>query len=225
MAKRSRSPVVSFDTLDQTGPLAPADLVGMQITIEYADADGTSTTRAITVRNVHDDGRATKIEAYCHLRRAPRTFVADRICSIVDADGVVELAGTFLRRFGLTVAPPAATPGRPPHPPAGAGTEPVQRGAAWAAAEAGAAPIRRPRPVGARGWLALGVAALALLFLAGGGADAMFGFLSLAGMTLVPVAAVWPRLLRPVSGGRLKAVGTAIAMLIAIVLIGVAVTR
>ncbi|NKD45446.1 hypothetical protein HEQ62_04360 [Haematospirillum jordaniae] len=66
------------------------ELVGVAVAIDYVDAKEQETSRRITLRrvSVYDGGRVVW-KAFCHERRALRTFVCDRIRCVVDMDGVV----------------------------------------------------------------------------------------------------------------------------------------
>ena len=57
----------------------------VEVNIDYSDAEARLTRRAIQIRRY--DGYY--IGAYCLMRRANRTFIADRVKSAADADGVV----------------------------------------------------------------------------------------------------------------------------------------
>ena len=50
--------------------------------IDYNDDKGNSTTRLITV-HTKPKRLSLVIEAFCHLRKAPRKFRADRLTSVV----------------------------------------------------------------------------------------------------------------------------------------------
>lgn len=60
--------------------------------IRYAGSEAPRTLRRITLNHVQGErgtkGQVvfTRIEAYCHLRKAPRTFIVDKISSAVDPD-------------------------------------------------------------------------------------------------------------------------------------------
>lgn len=61
--------------------------------ITYVDGDGVETRRHITIVSLHgetdDDGTriVERIEAYCHTRRAARTFFPNRIAALAEDEG------------------------------------------------------------------------------------------------------------------------------------------
>ncbi|SEN95104.1 Tellurite resistance protein TerB [Gemmobacter aquatilis] len=65
--------------------------------IEYSDATGKLTRRAITMLSLKQEGDATQIYALCHMRKAQRCFRCDRIVNVITADGEVMDGATFLR--------------------------------------------------------------------------------------------------------------------------------
>jgi predicted DNA-binding transcriptional regulator YafY len=56
---------------------------GTSVQIEYRDADGTYTLREIIPLSIEENVRATKVIAFCHLRKENRTFRLDRIARIL----------------------------------------------------------------------------------------------------------------------------------------------
>ncbi len=64
--------------------------------IDYTDAKGQTTRRRITMRAIEATAHGTCIRAICHERRAIRRFRLDRIDGVIDGDGVVHDATTFL---------------------------------------------------------------------------------------------------------------------------------
>ena len=72
------------------------------ILIDYVDAEGEATRRAITVVGFGSGHFAPAFMAYCHLRQAMRLFRVDRIEAVIDDDGEVhEDIPTFFREFGI----------------------------------------------------------------------------------------------------------------------------
>lgn len=53
--------------------------------LDYTDADGERTKRVVDAQNVDLYGSKICLEAYCHLRKGPRMFRADRIHEMVDS--------------------------------------------------------------------------------------------------------------------------------------------
>ena len=70
---------MSFDRADGTG--------AMIATLDYTDAQGRQTRRNVTLHSgrIEEDGRFY-INGYCHSAEAYRTFRADRISRMIDAD-------------------------------------------------------------------------------------------------------------------------------------------
>lgn len=52
--------------------------------MEYRDAQGEYSCRRVTIRQVEDCGEKIYLYAYCHERRALRTFILGRVISLVD---------------------------------------------------------------------------------------------------------------------------------------------
>lgn len=52
--------------------------------MEYRDAQGEYSCRRVTIRQVEDCGDRVYLYAYCHERRALRTFILERVISLVD---------------------------------------------------------------------------------------------------------------------------------------------
>lgn len=64
-----------------------ADFVGVTFAILYSDAKNNQTRRRVTVREIIlSANEEILIRAYCHERRAGRTFRADRIQEVVDLE-------------------------------------------------------------------------------------------------------------------------------------------
>ena len=81
------------DSLAMTMP-APAPA---QFRIRYMDADGQRTRRNITIHPFSSTPR--NFSAYCHLRKATRTFLFDRIVEVIDLNtGEVLPHADFFRR-------------------------------------------------------------------------------------------------------------------------------
>lgn len=76
----------------------------LDMRIEYRDGKGQKLYRDITLKGVEEVRPGVfYLDAYCHLRKQPRTFRTDRIISIITRDGVVreprELVETLDVRF------------------------------------------------------------------------------------------------------------------------------
>lgn len=54
--------------------------------MRYRDADGAATARRISFERLYPGDGFVYVEAYCHLRRAPRTFRSDRIAELVSVE-------------------------------------------------------------------------------------------------------------------------------------------
>lgn len=65
--------------------------------IEYSDATGKLSRRAITMLSLKHEGDAAQIYALCHMRKAQRCFRCDRIINVITTDGEVIEGPTFLR--------------------------------------------------------------------------------------------------------------------------------
>jgi hypothetical protein len=81
--------------------------------IEYEDSQGTLTRRPVTFMTLSRKHAYPCIVAVCHLRRALRTFRADRIRAIITADGEVFDGQSFLvqvMKLDLRAKGPGASP-------------------------------------------------------------------------------------------------------------------
>lgn len=110
MGRIRRKVRMTFDDLDRKAGLTRDDLPGLELTMQYTDADGDYTSRPVRILRYYDDRRPT---LFCEIEAdETRSFLVERINGLVDADGVVETAETFLARFGIhpAVEPPAAAP-------------------------------------------------------------------------------------------------------------------
>jgi len=82
-------------TYDRAADLPSYSTIG----INYRAADGESTSRVITVRQLDAlDGEPMMITAFCHLRGSQRVFRADRIESLFDPE-----TGEVFRAVNLRV--------------------------------------------------------------------------------------------------------------------------
>ena len=61
----------------------------MYLGISYIDASGVPTDRLIATRHIEDRGGLRYLGAYCHLRKAFRSFRLDRIVYVYDTDGEI----------------------------------------------------------------------------------------------------------------------------------------
>ncbi|WP_207479500.1 WYL domain-containing protein [Arenibaculum pallidiluteum] len=90
------------------------DLWGVTFAIEYRDGAGDETRRRITLRQLYRGaGGLFYLQAMCHERRALRTFRFDRICCVIDMDGVVHDPTKFFAdelRFDVRGNAPAPVP-------------------------------------------------------------------------------------------------------------------
>ena len=59
--------------------------LGLAVGIEYVDAASAFSRRTITVRKVRPGLESHVVVAWCHTRRAVRTFRVDRIKALIDA--------------------------------------------------------------------------------------------------------------------------------------------
>jgi len=87
------------------------DGIGNTVFIEYEDANGNFTDRAIEIKNVYEKNGQLYIYGYCFMKDANRTFLVDRILSMKDKSGGKKIKdiGVFLSRFSK--APPADVSG------------------------------------------------------------------------------------------------------------------
>lgn len=109
---RTRARRVSFDGLAaRRGALTADDLIGLELALEYTDANGEQTRRKVRVIRYYDDRKPT-LYCYCHKRRDERSFLIDRIGAVIDSDGVVLMPYEFSSLFGLyaTVPCPSQRP-------------------------------------------------------------------------------------------------------------------
>ncbi|CAA7614701.1 hypothetical protein MTBLM5_140023 [Magnetospirillum sp. LM-5] len=60
-----------------------ADGLSVDAVLHYADARGAASRRNITVRRIFIEDGDLHFDAYCHLRRAPRTFVGRNVIDLV----------------------------------------------------------------------------------------------------------------------------------------------
>lgn len=81
---------------------SPDDLRETVIRIDYADSNGNSSARWVTIRNI-DESDPPKLECYCWARRQMRTFRVDRVLEISDMDGETWPARKFFAKFGISV--------------------------------------------------------------------------------------------------------------------------
>jgi hypothetical protein len=196
-------------------PKGARGLAGSRLILTYVDANGAKTTRGVRVIRYQDDV-SPALYCFCEMRKGERTFLLERIEEVVDEDGVVEEPQDFFARFGIEVPAPLEVPAT------------SRKDTTSMAAEARTArdeqEVKRPGRVGARGMLAIAVALFGALLLASGGPAPLFGFLSLVGIVLIPLAAIWPAIILPRSPKRLKAVLVAAALLVGTIVMGAAVT-
>jgi hypothetical protein len=96
--------------LDDTGEFVDdfaddsVELADIFLYIEYRNAGGISTQRAITIKKQENDSSHPSILAWCHTRKALRQFRLDRISSIVTVDGeVFQPAKLFWESIGHRV--------------------------------------------------------------------------------------------------------------------------
>lgn len=121
MGRIRRKVRMTFDDLDRKTGLTRDDLPGLGLTMQYTDANGDYTSRRVRILRYYDDRRPT---LFCEIEAdadETRSFLVERINGLVDADGVVETAETFLARFGIEVdewiePPPAPVPAPVPAP-------------------------------------------------------------------------------------------------------------
>lgn len=108
MGRRQQAALAAFADLDERPGSGPDDLADLSVILEYVDGEGAATTREVRIIRYYDD-RKPLLWCWCALREDARSFLVERIHGVIDADGVVETAETFLARFGVhPVAEPAA---------------------------------------------------------------------------------------------------------------------
>lgn len=78
--------VPEFDEDEEADKLEEIEKVGgLSVIIEYTDSKGATSQRLITCRNLSVRAGKDYINAYCHNRKAPRSFRIDRIKNIFDS--------------------------------------------------------------------------------------------------------------------------------------------
>lgn len=86
-------------------PEGYTDLRGLICFLEYQAPDGDITRRKVTLRAYYEEAGSARVDAFCHERQAPRTFLINRMRSIIDDDGVIHEPHEFLSEtFGIQVA-------------------------------------------------------------------------------------------------------------------------
>lgn len=70
-------------------PTFPISLGDLFTVIEYTDAEGEQTRRRVTLRSIGLGTYGLMLNAVCHERRKFRTFRADRVTAVIDANGEV----------------------------------------------------------------------------------------------------------------------------------------
>lgn len=80
--------------------------------IDYVDAAGEPSRRRVTIRRIIRDADRLWLGAYCHERKASRSFRADRVRNFITSDGEVIEARQFLADF-LGVETTGGTPAFP----------------------------------------------------------------------------------------------------------------
>lgn len=241
---RTRARRVSFDDLaTRRGALTADDLIGLELTLEYTDADGVRTRRKVRIIRYYDDRKPT-LYCYCHKRRDERSFLAERIGAVIDSDGVVLMPSEFFRLFGVWVpviqavnkdhaANATAAKGFGALATAETAVEAKPKPAVIKPTEANpvTAKLVETKPgqhrdgrISGRSVAAAIVTIFGIALLVSGRPAALFGFLSLVAAVLVPIAAIWPAIILPRSRSRLKAVLWAMVLLCAIIMVGIAVT-
>lgn len=101
MMARTKARRISFDDLAaRRGALTADDLIGLELALEYTDANDERTRRKVRVIRYYDDRKPT-LYCYCHKRRDERSFLIERIDAVIDSDGVVLAPAAFSSLFGL----------------------------------------------------------------------------------------------------------------------------
>lgn len=105
------SPVVPDDDGPDVADDAPrviqAGVSGVTLAIEYRDSRGAESRRRVTLIRLRVDAAGNNIlDAFCHERRALRTFRFDRVRAIIDLDGEVHTDPTAWLVAVLGVVPP-----------------------------------------------------------------------------------------------------------------------
>ncbi|PTX37185.1 BRCA1 C Terminus (BRCT) protein [Gemmobacter caeni] len=102
----------STETVTQTEDLTPSDgpsrdheaLENLFCQIEYVDAAGSFSRRPVTFMSADYNGDTVLITALCHMRKAMRTFRADRIKCVITADGEVFDGADFVTNtLGISI--------------------------------------------------------------------------------------------------------------------------
>lgn len=101
------------ETVAETVHAGPVTVIGALVEIEYSDTDGVPSERRIAIRKVQRraDGDGY-VQAFCHERRAMRTFRISRIESLVDME-TGEVFDDPLRFFAEELAVAELAPERP----------------------------------------------------------------------------------------------------------------
>ncbi|MFM2041572.1 MAG: hypothetical protein RLY86_148 [Pseudomonadota bacterium] len=110
----------SFEALRKQQGLTEQDLRGLHVTLRYVDGAGKATERPVTLLEYELKGAKPALFAKCHMRRAGRSFLVDRIAEVIDDDGETIDIRVLLALFGVDVPPPVLQAQRtriaPPQP-------------------------------------------------------------------------------------------------------------
>lgn len=94
------------------------EAAGSTFAIDYQDSKGNLSRRRITMRELYTNGERSYVQAFCHERRAARSFRFDRIVEVIDLDGEChDPRQFFIEALGLEF-PTVATVSSPTKPPA-----------------------------------------------------------------------------------------------------------
>lgn len=101
-SKRSRKSA-RFDLKNQK---VLKDNLALSYQLDYSDVDGDVTTRDVEIKRIlggyksNGEPFVQHLDAYCHLRKEPRSFRIDRIRSLTDLEtGLVVEGGHVIRHF------------------------------------------------------------------------------------------------------------------------------
>lgn len=102
------------------------DAAGSTFAIDYLDSTGTLSRRRITMREIYTNGDRTYVQAFCHERRAARSFRFDRIIEVIDIDGECHDPRRFFTESLGLVFPTVEQVSAPPKPPSPARADQAQ---------------------------------------------------------------------------------------------------
>lgn len=95
------------------GERAASDIADVFCAMEYVSARGECTRRRITMKRFDDAGAAPRLYAWCHERRAIRSFRLERIACFISVDGEVLAPDAFWASIGISPPITAEASARP----------------------------------------------------------------------------------------------------------------